>query len=325
LAKKESKPIITCPRCGKPGYGPYLKDIGGGRKYYYIAHRFKDSSGKWKTKWCYIPQPKEKPKELELPKKEKELPEKLEVAEGLLEVFKDFDIVIEGKSQSGKYKALYQVIPKSEKKTITLEDLENYVKRLNEKYPEEGFKIEKRGKYIVLTKKLKLPTEEEREKLQQLHKQLEVENREIGRIEGLITHVNGLIREIEREIRKFEGGGPLSFIIKLFWRREYLELKAKRVALEKMIPKYQEQLEAKRKLVDEIRKQLSENENSIGRVDKGVDIYFDLTGQKVYVPRYYIEKTPKLANYILFRTLGALGLTTTRYLKTCGKVDSKVN
>mgnify|MGYP000011619538 CR=1 FL=1 len=50
-----------------------------------------------------------------------------------------------------------------------------------------------------------------------------------------------------------------------------------------------------------------------------VPIYFDLESQKIYVPKTYVERKPKLVNYILMRTLGALGVARTRYDKIIGR------
>ena len=50
-----------------------------------------------------------------------------------------------------------------------------------------------------------------------------------------------------------------------------------------------------------------------------IPIYFDLENQKIYVPKTYMDKKPKLVNYILMRTLGALGLTKIRYKKIIGR------
>ena len=44
-----------------------------------------------------------------------------------------------------------------------------------------------------------------------------------------------------------------------------------------------------------------------------VPIYFDLENQKFYVPKEYVEKDSKLTNYIVMRTLGALGVSRTSY------------
>jgi len=73
----------------------------------------------------------------------------------LLEVFKDFQIQIRG--MSNRYKATFKVVPKPNPKHVTLEDLQNYIKRLQEKYPERNFYLRKtrvKGKeYYVITRK----------------------------------------------------------------------------------------------------------------------------------------------------------------------------
>jgi len=46
-----------------------------------------------------------------------------------------------------------------------------------------------------------------------------------------------------------------------------------------------------------------------------VPIYFDLEEQRFFVPVYYILTRPKLTNYIVMRTLGALGVSQSTYIK----------
>ena len=52
-----SKPKRLCPRCGKPGYGAYLKPVIGykGRvyHYWYFAHPAPDKGPKG-LRWCYL-------------------------------------------------------------------------------------------------------------------------------------------------------------------------------------------------------------------------------------------------------------------------------
>jgi hypothetical protein len=47
---------------------------------------------------------------------------------------------------------------------------------------------------------------------------------------------------------------------------------------------------------------------------KNVPIYFDLKNQKIYVEKEHVEKERKLTNYILMRTLGALGIIQNKYI-----------
>jgi len=71
----------------------------------------------------------------------------------LLEIFKDFEVEVEGISGNKRYRALYHVVKKENPKRVTLEDLENYAKRLSEKYKGEKFAVEKQGEFYVLVKK----------------------------------------------------------------------------------------------------------------------------------------------------------------------------
>jgi len=50
-----------------------------------------------------------------------------------------------------------------------------------------------------------------------------------------------------------------------------------------------------------------------------VSIYVDLEKQAFYVPKSYIEKNPKLANYIIMVTLGALGVSQSKHEAIVGK------
>jgi len=49
-----------------------------------------------------------------------------------------------------------------------------------------------------------------------------------------------------------------------------------------------------------------------------VPIYFDLDAQEVYIPAYYWKTNQRLAGYILMRTLGALGISTVKYVRMGG-------
>jgi len=307
------KKLITCPKCGQLGYGPYLKKVGVKQRYWYIAHKFKDENGKTRIKWCYV-------SNLELPRAQIE-----EAKEDLLEVFKDFQIYVEGKASNGKYRALYQVIPREDRQIITVKELRDYVKNLAVKYPDEQFRLERKGKYYVLTKRVKLPNSEERKKLQELHDKMLTISKDIGALESQIKLLMELKKQIEERLREFEEKGVITLIKHLIFRKELLEAKARKMVYEKKLMELENEIKRKNQELDKVKREIFETEELIGRVEKGIEIWFDLKEQKVYVPKFYVEKLPKLTNYLLMVTLGALGLTTTRYLKTCGKVDSKVN
>jgi hypothetical protein len=46
---------------------------------------------------------------------------------------------------------------------------------------------------------------------------------------------------------------------------------------------------------------------------KSISFYFDLEKQRVYIPRSYIKKAPKLVNFLILRILGELGLVKKEY------------
>jgi hypothetical protein len=50
-----------------------------------------------------------------------------------------------------------------------------------------------------------------------------------------------------------------------------------------------------------------------------VSIYIDLQKQTFYIPKSYLEKNPKLANYIIMVTLGALGVSQSKYEAIAGR------
>jgi hypothetical protein len=73
----------------------------------------------------------------------------------LVEIFKELDIVVEGTSQFGRYRALYRLVPTENK--ITEQDLQNYIQKMQQKYPDKNFQLNIRlvnGKfYYVITRK----------------------------------------------------------------------------------------------------------------------------------------------------------------------------
>jgi hypothetical protein len=57
----------------------------------------------------------------------------------LLEIFEDFQIIVEGASQFGRYKYPMTIKPRPNRPTLTLKDLEDYVSEMRERYPERPF------------------------------------------------------------------------------------------------------------------------------------------------------------------------------------------
>jgi hypothetical protein len=60
----------------------------------------------------------------------------------LLEFGRDFQVLVEGASQHGRYKALFELVPKPSPEAITRERLEAYVGRLRTAYPDRGFRLD---------------------------------------------------------------------------------------------------------------------------------------------------------------------------------------
>lgn len=57
-----------------------------------------------------------------------------------------------------------------------------------------------------------------------------------------------------------------------------------------------------------------------GRVQRDrIPIYVDLEEQKFYVPKSYYTKMPRLASYIIHRTLGSLGVARQIYVATVSR------
>jgi len=140
----------------------------------------------------------------------------------LLEVFKEHEVFVEGKSRFGKYTALYKVVPTPRERPLTVGELKNYVENLRAKYPDKNFVLQRR----------------------------KIKDRE-------------------------------------FW------------------------------VVTKLRIDVSGNEQR-----DIVPLYFDLEGQRVYVPKAVVKAMPKLANYIIMVTLGSLKMSQSKYVSMMGREQS---
>ncbi|MEM2529109.1 MAG: hypothetical protein QXG40_06900 [Ignisphaera sp.] len=74
----------------------------------------------------------------------------------LMEVFKDFEVRLRGKSFHSKYDAEYIVEPKPNPKTVTIEDLQKYIEGLQRRYPDKNFYLGRRGELYVITRKKRM-------------------------------------------------------------------------------------------------------------------------------------------------------------------------
>jgi ribosomal protein L34 len=84
--------------------------------------------------------------------------EEHEVGLNLIEIFNEHIPIVEGGSLHGKYRADYIIAKKPNPQKITLKQLTEYLQRLQQRYPNEGFYIRKRtwkGKTLYILAKRK--------------------------------------------------------------------------------------------------------------------------------------------------------------------------
>jgi hypothetical protein len=74
----------------------------------------------------------------------------------LKKVFEDLKVEIEGKGQFGQYGQLFKLTP-VESPPITVEQLQEHVTKLQQKYTERGFKLKQRGLYHIIDQNLYKP------------------------------------------------------------------------------------------------------------------------------------------------------------------------
>ena len=131
----------------------------------------------------------------------------------LLEIFRDYYPIVNGKGQFGRYNQKFIIVPKSRPAKITLGKLKIYVATLQKRFPDKNFILKKkqvgRITYYILTKK------------------------------------------------RYDKHGNLQRDI--------------------------------------------------------VPLWFDIENQKVWIEERVVKKMPKLANYIIMVTLGALGISQSKY------------
>jgi len=72
------------------------------------------------------------------------------------------------------------------------------------------------------------------------------------------------------------------------------------------------------KVIENLKERLKELRKN--RKKDRIPLYFDLSKQKVYVPKSYVLKNRPLVNYICMRTLGTLGMAQSKYQRMVGRV-----
>jgi len=174
----------------------------------------------------------------------------------LLEVFTDFNIILEAGSQFGRYRQLMRIERRSNHPPITLERLQALVESLAKRYPERGFKLERS----------RLPDPAEK-------------------------------RRIERLIQTYKSRMLKSPIDTM------------------MIQYYTNQL---KNLPQKTLYRLSQSSRTPEGKKKRdyITILFDLENQKIFIPHSFLKRRRKLMFYLLMRTLGALGISQSKYMET---------
>jgi len=199
---------------------------------------------------------------------------------------------------------------------------------LNQRFPEREFYLTEKvidGKrFIILTQKSKPEGA-----IKKLEREIE---RVKKRREKLLERLNRLETEIERikakrkEIaKKLERYARLPRIIRFLLKPFENRLRLKDADLEgdhlRLIYRYNNLSRKAGQLGDKIRELEMELIETKRKGVKGViPLYFDLEAQEVYIPKSVWQRKRKNATYVIHRTLGALGMATTKYVKTVGRV-----
>jgi hypothetical protein len=172
----------------------------------------------------------------------------------LLDIFTDCEIIVNSWTRKPTYPAKYRILPKPNPKTLTLQDLQQYVANLQQRYPERGFYLRKHRNMYVITQKMVIIPEEIKQ--------------EINLLKTRLNQINKCL--YQSTVNKYE---------KIIVTNTLRELKSK-----------------------------------ITRKHDAIPIYIDLQNQRFYVPQIYIKTKPKLTAYIIMKTLGALGITQSKYI-----------
>ena len=246
----------------------------------------------------------------------------------LLKIFEDVKIRYTARTARGSYLQEFEVVKRPNPEPITLEKLAEYVTNLNQRFPDREFYLDEKvidgKKFIVLSQKRR-----PEKKIKELEKEIAKAREER---EAILTEIIGLGKVIEavkqkrREIIKKlrwidECFPPIKLLLKpleKYLRRKDRPLRRK---LRELGKRYKQLSELEAKLTEKIKTLLEELEKIQRKgIDGVIPLYFDLENQEVYIPKTVWEKKRKNAAFIIHRCLGALGLATTRYVRTVGRV-----
>jgi len=246
----------------------------------------------------------------------------------LLKIFEDVKPTYQSITANDSYVQEFEIVRKPNPEPITIEKLEQYVSNLNNRFPDREFflkEVEIDGRKLYLLSQKRIPErrieqlEKElvkaREELEQLVKKNEEMTKEFNMLNDIHT---SLIEKLERIERK-------PFIIRLFYYFEARRIK-------KLLVDLRKRLSSVKRSLDILKMEEAAQENHVSILEEelerlrteGVDgvipLYFDLEAQEVFIPASVWRAKKKNATYVIHRCLGALGLSTTRYLRTVGRV-----
>jgi len=172
----------------------------------------------------------------------------------LLEVFRDFDVVVKSWTFRPRHNTTKLVVPLQKPRVVTPSDLRRHVQRLQRRFPDRNFTLRRyKGMYVVTRPSYRRALDKD--------------------------HARKLRAERRKLMRRIPMVRTISRVILLNKIREIDTMLRKRKRIKDRVP-----------------------------------IYFDLEAQRFYVPHTYVETQPKLVNYICMVTLGALGVSQSRYV-----------
>ena len=130
----------------------------------------------------------------------------------LLEVFKDFEVIVDSWIYRPRYPAKYRVTPKSNPKKVTLEDLQKYVSNLQKRYPQRNFKLRKYRNFVVVSQKTTYVDEQTKKEIATLKARLRNINKRL--LQSVTTRYERIIitqqlKRLKRKVKKKKDVVPI--------------------------------------------------------------------------------------------------------------------
>jgi len=134
----------------------------------------------------------------------------------LLEVFRDFDVIVESWTRLPKYKTIKQVMPLENPNPITLQDLQEYIANLQQRYPDRNFKLRRYRNFYIISQKTTITDETTRKEINSLRRRLREINRRVlqtvvDRYESIM--LTQKLKKLRRRVKKKKDVVPLYFMV----------------------------------------------------------------------------------------------------------------